>query len=92
MVEYSILTEQRLEIYKDVSTKIWQRVITYQTEGFAPRTVWIDEDKLADAVYEVKNPGKPVPANIQAQGDAVRRAAFDADIAKIKASPQARKI
>jgi len=92
VVEYNILTEQRLEIYKDVSIKIWQRVITYQTEGFAPRTVWIDEDKLADAVFEAKNPGKPIPANIQTQGDAVRRAAFDADIARIKAVPQARKI
>ena len=92
MVEYSILTEQRLEIYKDISTKAWQRVITYQTEGFAPRTVWIDEDKLVDAVYEGKNPGKPIPANIQTQGDAVRRAAFDTDIARIKAAPQARKI
>lgn len=92
MVEYSILTEQRLEIYKDVSTKVWQRVITYQTEGFAPRTVWIDEDHLPDAVYAAKNPGKPVPADLQAQGDKIRRAAFDADIAKIKNSPQPRKI
>jgi len=92
VVEYSILTEQRLEIYKSADAKTWQRVITYQTEGFAPRTVWIDEDHLPDAVWQVKNPGRPVPADIQAQGDKVRRAAFDADIAKIKASPQPRKI
>ena len=92
MVEYNILTEQRLEIYRSAELKGWQRAITYQTEGFAPRTVWIDEEKLPDAVWEAKNPGKPVPADLQAQGDKVRRATFDADIARIKAAPQARKI
>jgi hypothetical protein len=92
VVEYNILSEQRLEIYKDLQTKIWQRVITYQTEGFAPRTVWIDEALLPDAVYEGKYPGKPVPPDLQAKGDAVRRAAFDADIAKIKLAPGPRKI
>jgi len=92
MADYTILSEQRLEIYKDINTKIWQRVITYQAEGFAPRTVWIDESALPDAVWQLKNSGKTVPSDIQAQSDKIRRAYFDADIAKIKSTPAPRKI
>lgn len=92
MAEYNILTEQRLEIYKDLSHKIWQRVITYQAAGLVPRTVWIDEPLLPDAVFAAKNPGKPVPADVQAQGDKVRRVAFEADIARISQAPGPRTI
>jgi hypothetical protein len=91
-VEISILSESEIEIYPSPGTKLKQRVITYQAEGLAPRTVWIDSVKLPDAVYAQANPGKPIPADVQAKGDAIRRAAAEADIAKIKAAPAPRKI
>ena len=91
-MEIKILSEPEIEIYATPDKKIKQRVMTYQAEGYAPRTIWIDSDKLPDIVYQAKNPGKPVPADIQAKGDALRRAAAEADIAKLKEAPQSRKI
>ncbi len=92
MAEYTILSELSIEVYRTPGNKIRQQVITYQTEGFAPRTVWLDSSLLPDVVYQLANPGKGIPADIQAKGDAVRRAAFDADIAKIKLAAPPRKI
>ena len=92
MAEYTILSEQSIEVYRTPGNKVRQQVITYQAEGFAPRTVWLDSSTLPDVVYQLANPGKAVPANVQAAGDAMRRAAFDADIAKIKASAPPRRI
>ena len=92
MAEYSILSEQQIETYKTPTEKIKQQVITYQTTGLAPRTVWLDSASLPDIAWQTKNPGKPVPADLQQQGDKVRRAAFDADVAKIAKAAPARKI
>ncbi len=92
MAEISILSEHEIEVYTTPDKRVKQRVITYQVEGFVPRTLWIDSDKLPDAAYALKNPGKPVPADVQAKGDAVRRAAVEADISRLKQAPQPRKI
>jgi hypothetical protein len=91
-VEISILSENEIEVYNTPDRRIKQRVMTYQAEGFAPRTLWLDSDKLPDAAFMLKNPGKPVPTNLQAQGDALRRAAAEADINSLKSAPGARKI
>lgn len=92
MAELKIISETEIETYATPNTKIRQRVITYQAEGFAPRTMWIDADKLADAVWLKANPGKPVPAAELAKGDAIRRATAEADIAKLKQAVAPRKI
>jgi len=92
MAEISILSEHEIEVYATPDRRVKQRVIIYQVEGFAPRTLWVDSDKLPDAAYILKNPGKPVPPDVQARGDAVRRAAAEADIARIKQAPGPRKI
>lgn len=91
-MEFSILSEHEIEIYSSPDVKVKQRVITYQAEGLAPRTIWLDAPTLPDAVYQAKNPGKAVPAEIQAKGDALRRAAMEADIARVKSMPGPRKI
>jgi hypothetical protein len=92
MAEISILSEHEIETYATPDKKVKQRVITYQVEGRAPRNVWVDSDKLPDVAYQVKNPGKKVPVDIQVNGDKVRRAAIETDIAKLNATPQPRKI
>jgi len=92
MAEISILSEHEIETYTTPDRRVKQRVITYQVAGMAPRTVWVDADKLPDAVFQAKNPGKPVPADIQVKGDAVRRAAIEAEIAKITQAAPPRKI
>jgi hypothetical protein len=91
-VEISILSENEIETYATPDKRVKQRVIIYQAEGLAPRTIWLDSEKLPDAAWQLKNPGKPVPADIQAKGDAVRRAAAEADITRLKQAPQPRKI
>ncbi len=91
-MELSIISETEIEAYTTPDKRVKQRVVTYQAEGMAPRTLWIDSEKLPDAAFALKNPGKPVPADIQAKGDTIRRAAIEADIARIKAAPQPRKI
>lgn len=91
-MEIRVLSETEIEIYSTPDKKIKQRVLTYQAEGFAPRTVWLDADKLPDVAWQKDNPSKAAPADIQAKGDAVRRAAAEADIAKLKTAPQPRKI
>lgn len=91
-MEINILSEHEIEIYVSPELKIKQRVITYQVEGFAPKTLWIDSEKLPDAAYQIRYPAKPVPADIQAKGDAVRRVAIEADIAKLKQVIPPRKI
>jgi hypothetical protein len=91
-VDISILSEHEIETYATPEKKIKQRVIVYQAEGFAPRTIWTDSEKLPDVVYQAKNPGKAVPANVLAAGDVIRRTAVEADIARIKQAPQPRKI
>ena len=91
-MEIKILTESEIGIYVTPDKKTLQRVITYQAEGFAPRTIWLDSDKLPDAAFVINNPGKPVPKMLQDQGDKLRRAAIEADIAKIKTAPGPRTI
>lgn len=91
-MEISIIAEHEIEVYTTPDKRVKQRVITYQVEGFAPRTLWLDSEKLPDAAYALKNPGKPVPADIQAKGDSVRRAAIEADIAELQKAAQPRKI
>ena len=91
-MEIQILSENQIEVYATPDKKVKQRVIVYQAEGFAPRTLWIDADKLPDAAWMLANPGKKLPADVQAKGDAVRRAAAEADIAKLKIVPPPRKI
>jgi len=91
-VEIKILTESEIGIYLTPDKKTMQRVITYQTTGFAPRTIWLDSDKLPDAAYLLAHPGTPVPKALQDQGDKLRRAAIEADIARIKNSPGPRTI
>ena len=91
-MDISILSETEIEIYTTPEKRVKQRVITYQVEGFAPRTLWLDSEKLPDAAYQLKNPGKTVPADIQAKGDQVRRAAIEADIARLQKTAQPRKI
>lgn len=91
-MEISIVSESELETYVTPERKVKVRHIIYEAEGFAPRSIWIDSEKLPDVVWQAKNPGKPVPAEVQARGDSVRRASAEADIAKIKLAPKARKI
>jgi hypothetical protein len=67
-------------------------VITYQATGLAPRTIWVNSDQLPDIAYQAKNPGKPVPADVQAAGDKIRRTLIEADIAKIAKVSPSRKI
>jgi len=92
MAEISILSESQIETYQTPDRKVRQQVITYQVASMAPRTVWVDAEKLPDVVYRAANPGKAVPADVQSKGDQVRRAAIEAEIAKITAGPGARKI
>jgi len=91
-VEISIVSEVQINTFKGPGLPTKQQVITYQAEGLAPRTVWVDTDKIADVQFLMTNPGKTVPADVQAKGDAVRRAAIEADIAKIKGTKGPRKI
>ncbi len=91
-MEIQVLSEQEIEVYTTPDKKVKQRVLTYQAEGFAPRTVWLDADKLPDVAWQKDNPGKAVPVDIQAKGDALRRKAAEADIAKLKTAPKARSI
>ena len=91
-MELSILSEHEIEVYTTPDKRVKQRVVTYLAEGFAPRTIWLDSEKLPDAAWQLKNPGKPVPADVQAKGDAVRRAAIEADLAKLQQVAQPRKI
>lgn len=92
MAEIDILTENEIEIYTKPDVKVKMRVITYQVEGMAPRTVWVDRPKLPDLAYLDKNPGKPIPADVMKQGDAVRRQAIEADIAKLAQAPKPRRL
>lgn len=91
-MEIEILSETEIEVYTTPDKRVKQRVLTYKIEGMAPRTLWLDSEKLPDAAFKLANPGKPVPADIQAKGDQVRRQAVEADIARIKQAPQPRKI
>jgi len=92
MAEISILSESQIETYQTPDRKVRQQVITYQVAGMAPRTVWVDSTSLPDVVWRLSNPGKVTPADVQSKGDQVRRAAIEAEIAKITAGPGARKI
>ena len=91
-MDIQILSENQIEVYSTPGTRVKQQVITYLAEGLAPRTIWIDTPKLPDTAYALANPGKTVPKDLQTQGDALRRAAIEADIAKISKAPSARKI
>lgn len=91
-MEISILSEHQIETYATPDKKVKQQVIVYQAEGFAPRTLWLNSDMLPDVVYQAKNPGKAVPANVLAAGDVIRRTAAETDIVRIKQAPQPRKI
>ena len=92
MIDIDILRETEIEIYTKPDLKVIQRVITYQVEGMAPRTVWVDRSKLPDLAWQDKNPGKPIPADIQKQGDLVRRQAIEADIERLKQAPKPRRL
>jgi hypothetical protein len=92
MADITILSENQIETYSTPGTKIKQQVITYLSPGLAPRTIWLDSVKLPDTAFALANPGKPIPKDVQAAGDALRRAAIEADIAKIAKAPTARKI
>lgn len=92
MAEIDILRENEIEIYDKPDHKVKMRVITYQVEGMAPRTVWVDRSKLPELAYQDKNPGKPIPADVLKQGDVVRRQAIEADIAKLQQAPKPRRI
>ena len=91
-MDIQILSENQIEVYSTPGTRIKQQVITYLAEGLAPRTLWIDTVKLPDTAFALANPGKTIPKDLQAKGDALRRADIEADIAKISKVPQARKI
>lgn len=92
MAEIQILSENQIEVYSTPDKRVKQEVITYLVDGMAPRTLWLDSAKLPDVAFALVNPGKPVPANLITQGDALRRAAIEADIARISKAPQPRKI
>lgn len=92
MAEYTIMSEQQIETYKTPTQKVQMTVITYQSPGLAPRTVWIESSTLPDVVYKLGNPGKSIPADLQSKGDMIRKANFDADIAKVAKAAPPRKI
>ena len=92
MAEIRILTEIQIETYRNPNERIKQQVITYQYDTLAPRTIWIDAAVLPDVAYELKNPGKPVPADVRAQGDKARRERIEAEIAKISQATKPRTI
>lgn len=92
MIDIDILTENEIEIYTKPDVKVKMRVITYQVEGMAPRTVWVDRAKLPDLAWQDKNPGKPTPVEVIKQGDVVRRQAIEADIERLKQAPKPRRL
>jgi hypothetical protein len=92
MAEIKVLNEHEITIYPLPDKPTKQRVITYQAEGLAPRTLWLDSDKIPDAAWQLANPGKLVPKDLQTKGDLVRRAAIEADVAMIKQRSQVRSI
>lgn len=91
-MDLQILSENQIEVYSTPGQRIKQQVITYLAEGLAPRTIWLDSVKLPDTAFALANPGKTVTKDLQDKGDALRRAAIEADIAKIGKAPQPRKI
>ena len=91
-MDLQILSENQIEVYSTPGQRIKQQVITYLAEGLAPRTIWLDSVKLPDTAFALTNPGKTVTKDLQDKGDALRRAAIDADIAKIGKAPGPRKI
>ena len=92
MFDIDILTEHEITVYTTPDKRVKQRVITYQVPGMAPRTVWVDRDKLPDLAWQDEHPGEAIPEAIQTQGDAVRRAAVEADIENIKKAPGPRRL
>ena len=92
MFDIDILTENEIEVYTTPDKRVKQRVITYQVPGMAPRTVWVDRDKLPDLAFQDQNPGQLVPEDVLKQGDQVRRAAVEADIESIKKAPGPRRL
>ena len=92
MAEVRILAESIVDTYPAPDRRVRETMITYQAEGMAPRLIAVESDKLPDYTYRVANPGKPVPADVQAKGDTVRKQAIDADMAKLKQAPQPRRI
>lgn len=92
MAEISLLSESQIETYVSPDRKVRQQVITYQVAGMAPRTIWVESDKLPDVVYRAEHQGKAPPPAVQAQGDAVRRAAIEVELAKIGQAAGPRKI
>ncbi len=92
MVEITILSENPIVDYVSPDQQVRKQLIMYQVEGWALRQVRIDTDKLPDVVFRQKNPGKAVPASVQAEGDKMRRATIEAEIAKLTACPGPRRI
>ena len=57
--------------------------LTYQANTAPPRTVWVDESKLPDAIFRRTHPeAAAVPPELIRQGDEARREAIRADIKK----------
>ena len=92
MPELEITSEVEVEVYTSPEKRVKQRIITYKAEGLAPRMITIDSENLADAKFQLESPGKPVPPELQAKGDAVRKKAIEADIKRISTIPAARKL
>jgi len=91
-IEIKILKEEQIGIYSTPDVKTLQQVITYQTPGMAPRTLWVDTVKLPDTAWLLKNPAGKVPATVQAEADKVRRTLIEADVKRITAIGIARSI
>ena len=65
--------------------------LTYQVDSGPPRTVWIPEDDLPDAIYLRLHPDGPAaPPEVVRQGDVARKKAIRADIDKRRAQPPGR--
>jgi len=91
-VEIDIISEHEITVYSSPERKVRQRVITYKTPEMAPRTIWLDSVKLPDAKYQIDNPGKTPPPDLQALGDAIRKKAIEADIKKFTSLPPPRRL
>jgi hypothetical protein len=91
-VDIKILQETQIETYDTPGHKVKQEAIIFQAEGMAPQQIWLDSEKIPDVAYQLKNPGKPVPPDIQTAGDKVRRAAIEAKVNQLKAVPGPRSI
>ena len=92
MIEITIDRENEIEVYITPERKTKMRMITFLAEGYAPQLMEIDRDKLPDLAWQDKNPGKPIPAEVQKQGDRVRYDAANAKLAELAKAPKPRRL